>query len=271
MTEQEKYKKLCQRLMEGLRLETTPVAVFFSTNPPENVPAYKGGLKACTMLDLSRLEGKVFYTVAKNHTCKNGQYYLGMSKAFAGLKTGDWNAGKYPDKGRSMYASPAVFRRTLPFYPRVDQETVNVISYAPLDNCPISIRNGGGVVVVICNPKQAMYLARSATYHMGGVVQGITGPSTCAVIMGGPFQYGQMYHSLGCYGGRLYVKVKTEETFIGFPIEMLDNMVEAVENILRDRPDLNNLIQEGVGQYHEATPEEIKAQVVKGDMGKIPD
>ena len=73
MTEQEKYKKQCQRLMEGLGLETTPVAVFFSTNPPEGVSAYKGGLKACTMLDLARLEGKVFYTVAKNHTCKNGQ------------------------------------------------------------------------------------------------------------------------------------------------------------------------------------------------------
>jgi hypothetical protein len=34
---------------------------------------------------------------------------------------------------------------------------------------------------------------------------------------------------------------------------------------------LSNLIQEGVGQYHEATPEEIKAQVVKGDLGKISD
>lgn len=271
MTEQEKYRDMCERLMKGLRIDTKPVAVFFSTDPPDGVEEFKGGLKACQMLDLARMEGKVFYTTPKNHTCKNGRYYLGMSKAFPGLKTGDWNAGKYPDKGRSMYASPAVFRRTLPFYPRVDEETVKVLSYAPLDNCPISAKIGGGVVVVVLPPKKALYLARSATYHMGGVVHGITGPSTCAVIMGGPFQYGEMYHTLGCYGGYLYVKIKTEETYIGFPIEMLDKIVEALEAILRDRPDLNRLIDEGVGQFHVATPEEVNAQVAKGPMGKIPD
>ncbi|HIJ57933.1 MAG TPA: hypothetical protein HPQ03_17670 [Deltaproteobacteria bacterium] len=38
------------------------------------------------------------------------------------------------------------------------------------------------------------------------------------MIIAGPFQKGEMFTSLGCYGGRLYVKIKTEETFIGFPI-----------------------------------------------------
>lgn len=67
-----------------------------------------------------------------------------------------------------------------------------------------------------------------------------------------------------------FVKIKTEETFFGFPIEMLDNIVEALERLLEDRPDLNTLIDEPVGVYHEATPEEIGAQVAKGDAGKIP-
>jgi hypothetical protein len=52
---------------------------------------------------------------------------------------------------------------------------------------------------------------------------------------------------------------------------MLPNIVDALERILKDRPDLNNLIDEGVGTYHVATPEEIKAQVVKGDMGGLVD
>jgi hypothetical protein len=89
--------------------------------------------------------------------------------------------------------------------------------------------------------------------------------------MGGPFQTGEMLTSLGCYGGRLYVKIKTEETFFGFPIEMLDNIVDALERILQDRPDLNNLIDEGVGTFHVATQEEINAQVAKGDMGTLVD
>jgi uncharacterized protein (DUF169 family) len=271
MDEQETYKDLCQRLMKGLRMDSVPVAIQFSTKPPENVSQLKGGLKACTMLDVARLEGKTFYTTTKNHTCKNGRYYLGMSKPFAGLVTGDWNAGKYPDKGRSMYPSPVVARRNQDYYIKIAPETVNVISYAPLDQCPFKIQDGGIVVVLFGNPKQGLYLTRSATYHMGGAIRGITGPSTCSIIMGGPFQTGEMLTSLGCYGGRLYVKIKTEETFFGFPIEMLDNIVDALERILQDRPDLNNLIDEGVGTYHVATQEEVNAQVAKGDMGTLVD
>ncbi len=271
MNEQETYQNLCEKLMKGLRLETVPVALQFSTNPPKDIPQFKGGLKACTMLDVARLERKTFYTTTKNHTCKNGRYYLGMSNPFAGLVTGDWNAGKYPDKGRSMYPSPVVARRNQDYYIKIAPETVKVLSYAPLDQYPFKIQEGGVVVVLTCNPKQGLYLARSATYHMGGAIRGITGPSTCSIIMGGPFQSGEMLTSLGCYGGRLYVKIKTEETFFGFPIEMLGNIVEALERILSDRPDLNNLIDEGVGTYHVATAEEIQAQVAKGSLGTLID
>ncbi|MDI7259316.1 MAG: DUF169 domain-containing protein [Thermodesulfobacteriota bacterium] len=257
--------------MKGLRLETAPVAVQFSTKPPEKVALFQGRKKACEMLDVARLDRKVFYTTAENHTCRNGRFYLGMSKPFAGLKTGDWNAGKYPDKGRSMYPSPVVFRRTLDHYLRIKSETVKVISYAPLDNCPFDIQMGGVIVVLTCTPKQGLYLARSATYEMGGVVKGITGPSTCSIVMAGPFQKGEMFTTLGCYGGRLFVKIKTEEEYIGFPIEFLGRIVHALEAILRDRPDLNRLIDEGVGVYHEATEEELNNQIVKGDMATMPD
>ena len=65
MDEQKKYKELCDKLMKGLRMETVPVAVQFSTNPPEGVPQFKGGQKACQLLDEARLEGKTFYTTVK--------------------------------------------------------------------------------------------------------------------------------------------------------------------------------------------------------------
>jgi uncharacterized protein (DUF169 family) len=95
---------------------------------------------------------------------------------------------------------------------------------------------------------------------MGGVVNGITGPATCSVIMAGPFERGQMFTTLGCYGGRLYTKIKTEEEFVGFPIEMLDDIVDALERVLDERPDLNRLLGERVGVHHEATPQEIAEQ-----------
>ena len=269
MSDQAKYKQLCERLMRGLKLETRPVAVQFSTNPPPNVQKLDEKTKACSMLDLARLEGRVFYTRADNHTCKNGSHYLGMTKPFKGLETGDWYCGKYPDQGRAMYPSPVVARRNNNYYIKIPENTVNVISYAPLDNCPFDTRHGGIVVVLMCNPKQGLYLTRSATYHAGGIVTGITGPSTCSVIMAGPFERGEMMTTLGCYGGRLYVKIKSEEEFIGLPVEMLENTVEALERVLNDRPDLKDMLAEGVGMYHVATPEEIEAQIAKGPLAEL--
>jgi uncharacterized protein (DUF169 family) len=269
MSQQARYKDLCERLVKGLKLETVPVAVQFSTQPPPGVPKLEGNSKACTMLDFARLEGRTFFTTADNHHCRNGSHYLGMTKPFKGLETGDWYAGKYPDKGRSMYPSPVVARRNNDYYIKIPQGTVNVISYAPLDRCPFDIQSGGIVVVILCNPKQGLYLTRSATYHRGGVVTGITGPSTCSIIMAGPFERGEMLTTLGCYGGRLYVKVKTEEEFVGFPIEMLDDIVDALERLLADRPDLNNMLGEGVGTYHIATEAEIREQIATGPGSEL--
>lgn len=264
MNTQATYKDLCQRLMKTLRLDTVPVAVQFSTNPPEGVPQLQGESKACSMLDIARLERKVFYTSHDNHQCKNGSHYLGMSKPFKGLETGDWYAGKYPEKGRSMYPSPVVARRSNEHYIKIEQGTVNIASYAPLDSCPFNPQLGGIVVALMCTPKQALYLARAATYHVGGAVYGITGPTTCSTILAAPFAKGQMYTTHGCFGGRLFTKIKTEEEFVGFAIEMLPNTVEALERLLGDRPDLDRMLDEGVGQCHVATPQEISDQIAKG-------
>lgn len=269
MTGQTDYKDLCERLVTGLGLETVPVAVQFSTEPPENVHKLDDGTKACSMLDVARLEGKTFYTTNDNHLCRNGSFYLGLSKPFKGLQTGDWFAGKYPDKGRSMYPSPVVARRSNEHYITIEEGTVSVISYAPLDQCPFDPQLGGIVVALMCTPKQALYLTRSATYHMGGAVQGITGPTTCSMIMAAPYVRGEMFTTHGCYGGRLFTKIKTEEEFVGFPIEMLDNIVDALERILNDRPDLKNLLAEEVGVFHTATPEEIQVQMASGFLAEI--
>lgn len=269
MREEEKYKDLCERLMRALRLNTVPVAVQMSTNPPEGVARLNGDSKACSMIDIARLEGKVFYTTHENHNCKNGSHYLGVTRPFKGLETGDWYAGKYPDKGRSMYPSPVVARRSNEHYTTIPEGTVKVISYAPLNKCPFDPQLGGIVVALMCTPKQALYLTRAAKYHAGGAVYGVTGPTTCSTILAAPFQKGEMFTTHGCFGGRLFTKIKTEEEFLGFPIEMLDNTVDALERLLRDRPDLDRMLDEGVGQCHVATPQEISDQIAKGPGSKI--
>ena len=269
MPGQTQYRDLCERLVAALGLEVVPVAVQFSTHPPENVPHLETGTKACSMLDIARLEGKTFYTTDENHLCRNGSFYLGMSKPFKALQTGDWFAGKYPDRGRSMYPSPVVARRSNEHYINIEQETIGVISYAPLDKCPFDPQFGGIVIALMCTPKQALYLARAATYHVGGAVHGITGPTTCSTILAAPYVRAAMFTTHGCYGGRLFTKVKTEEEFVGFPVEMLDNIVDALERQLSDRPDLKDLLAEPVGMCHTATAEEIRVQMASGPLAEV--
>lgn len=253
------YQDLCQRLMKSLRLEMVPVAVGFSTRPPENVKQLEGKLRVCEMFDAARYEGRIFYATAENSDDRHEMYWLGLIPAYDGLKSGDWNAGKWPDRGRANWASPAAVRRAFPYYYQVEEGTVKYLSFAPLDRSPFKPELGGVVVVLTCTPNQAVFLARAAIYKTGGMVRGIIGPSTCSEIMAGPLQTGEMIFSPGCLGGRMYFRVKTEDLFFGFPIEMLREVVENLEVQLRDRPDLDRILDLKVGSYHIATGEEKNA------------
>jgi hypothetical protein len=50
---------------------------------------------------------------------------------------------------------------------------------------------------------------------------------------------------------------------------MLDNIVDALERLLNDRPDVDNLLQEGVGSFHVATQKEIDEQIATGAVSEI--
>ena len=258
------YRGLSDRLMQALRLETVPVAIFFSIRPPEGVEQAQRFTKACTFVDDARLEGKIFYTGVENQECKNAIWHMGMGKPSAEMVAGDWYAGKpYPDKGRANWALPVAIRRGHdPSNREVPAGSIKYVSYAPLNNCPISPEIGGGVVWLLCTPKQTLYLTRANVYESGESVDGLTGgPPTCQVTMLFPFTRGKMYYSMGCYGGRLFIKMKAEELPIGFPIEHLEPTVNFLETQLRDRPDLMKMLDEPVGTYHTATGKDIKAQI----------
>ena len=118
-----------------------------------------------------------------------------------------------------------------------------------------------------CTPKQALYLARANVYDTGEDVMGITGgPPTCQVTMLFPFTRGKMLYSLACFGGRLFLKMKTEELPIAFPVEHLEHTVNFLETLLHDRPDLNKLLDEPVGTYHMASEEEVRVQISHDEL-----
>ena len=273
MTEENQmpFKDHCDRMMKALHLETPPVGVLWTTRKPEGIPRINRNLKGCMFLDVARLEGKTFYADAANNSdCKNGSHYLGFTPPFEGQYSGDWPAGKFPDKGRSIVRSPVAFRRNLPHYEIVPSGTVKYMVFGPLDKFPLDISWGGGVVNVFLNSKAGLFLARAADYEAGGATEGTTGPSTCSMVMSKPLMTGKVSYTLGCFGFRQFVQIKPEEVIFGIPFEKLDNVVENLELLLELRPDLVELLSEPVGKPHVATEREIAVQRSPGAVLDFP-
>ncbi len=255
------FKELSQRLMEALHLETRPVGVLWTTQVPDGVQRTSRIMKGCQFLDVARLEDKLFYTDVENHSdCKNGSHYLGFTPKFEGQGSGEWPGGDYPDKGRSIFRTPVAFRRTLEHYSVVPTGTVKYMVFGPLDQFPFDNRAGGGVANVFLPAKAGMFLARAAVYEGGGVIEGMTGPSACSMVMAQPLMTGKVCYTLGCFGFRQFVQIKPEEVVFGIPFEKLENVVENLELLLQRRPDLKKLLAEPVGQAHTCTEEELAVQ-----------
>ena len=263
------YKDLSDRLMKALRLDTMPTAVFLSMERPENTKQLdRDDLKACAMLDVARLEGKVFYTTIENHECPHARHVLGMARredCYPADGPGiNWAWGDYPDKGRSMTATPIAWARQVsdPNVLKIAPHTVKYVSYSPLDKCFWDPAIGGGVVVVTCTPNAGMSLYRAATYKLGTPIPDATTQvgSTCNGIIIQPYLRGKMCYTLGCVGGRTFPKIKTEDLFFGFPVETLEDLVDSLETSLRRRPDIDERLDRKCGEYHVATPFERKVQ-----------
>lgn len=267
-----RYKDLSDRLTKGLRLETPPVAVLFSSSPPPGVEPLDRPLKACEMIEEARLEGRTFYTTAEHHHCKGSRYFLGFDvpKEFvASWSAGDWQAGIFPDKGRSIWKTPAAHRRTVPDFDIVPTGSTKYISFGPLGEAPFPNEMGGIVVVVVCTPKQGLYLARMNSWSSGGSTFGITGPGTCSPLLAGPLKRGKMVYTLGCFGIRQYMRVKTEELLFGFPVEKLPEIVDNLESFLKLRWDMDAILDEPVGTYHVATEQERGWQRPPDELQKV--
>lgn len=234
------YAELSERLIKALRLKTSPVTVALSTRPPEGVERFEGEQKFCELIDVARFEDRVFYATVDNLTCKNGNYYLGLSEPFEGLTTGDHNSAC--EGGSGLVYSPAAFRRLLSGYEIMPTGTVDYVSYAPLAKTPFSETLGGMVVVIFCNPKQALFLQRGVNYKSGEIMPGLTGPSTCSNVIAAPLLTGKAHYSLGCFGLREFTEITSDEVIIGIPWWILSDTVDNLEEFLASRPDLDELL-----------------------------
>jgi uncharacterized protein (DUF169 family) len=221
------YAEAAEALKKLLNLSGSPVAFRFATKK-EEIPAGMEKLdktiRHCSMIELARKEGKIFYSTSENHECNGGAWSLGLREITETLKNGDF----YFKLGK--FDSSASCRRTIDRVPHLGTCETYATLYSPLEKTPFDPH----VVIIVANPWVMLKLAQSTLFHVGGRVHaefaGIQ--SVCADTCAQTYLNGKMNISLGCDGSRKFSGIDNSELVMGLPAEILPEIVESLSVIV---------------------------------------
>jgi uncharacterized protein (DUF169 family) len=222
------YAESSEILRTSLKMKGTPVAVGFAATKDEIPPGMSEvdkTIRHCMMVSLVRNEGRIFYSSSDKHECNGGAFALGLKDLTPTLKTGKF----YFKLGK--FASVASSRRTMDSIPHLPTGETYATMYAPLEKTPFTPQ----VIVIIAEPWAMLKLAQSSLFRLGGRAHaefsGIQ--SVCSDAVAQPYLTGKPNFSLGCDGSRTFSGIPDDEMVMGFPAEMLPEMVDAVKIITK--------------------------------------
>lgn len=216
------YGELSQKIKDKLGLEKSPVAiklVLKEEDLPEGIPKIQESVRHCEMVQKAA-KGEIFYATAEEEMCKGGAGALGLMEPPEKVNTGEM----YYSLGR--FSSLGSAKRTVDAIPKIEP-IMKAIAYSPLETTPYD----PDVVVIICNPKQAMMLAQAMVYTLGGRFEadfaGIQ--SICGDAVAGPYTTKKPNITLGCSGSRKFADIKPDEVIVGMNGENIGCVVNALE------------------------------------------
>lgn len=212
-------ERMAKTLKEVLRLESDPVAVGWSMEPPFGTTSYEGSLRIvpCESIQRSRFHRETFVVNAEtvSQICP-GYTYHGLGVADTALKSGNqWS--RREDGKPAIYGSPGAGRRVKEKYRFIEPGTADYFSCAPLSSGAFD----PDVVIIIADPRTLMYAARAAIHYRGGIVSGVTGPGTCCSTWIASYLTGEIRYSLGCFGVFGFMGIDPSELVLSLPIEWL--------------------------------------------------
>ena len=220
------YAKSSEILRTSLKLKGSPVAFGFATTKediPPGMTEIDKTIRHCMMVSLARNEGRIFYSTPDKHECNGGGWALGLKELSSTLKTGQF----YFKLGK--FASAPASKRTMNSIPHLGTGETFATMYAPLEKTPFTPH----VIIIITNPWAMLKLAQSSLFHLGGRVHaefsGIQ--SVCSDAVAQTYLNGKLNVSLGCDGSRKFSGIPDDEMVMGFPAEMLPEIVDAVKII----------------------------------------
>lgn len=222
MRDSKGYDSISEKIKDKLGLNKSPVAIKFvlrEKHLPEGVSKIEDNIRHCQMVQKAS-EGDMFYATFKEQMCKGGSAALGLQEPLEKAETGEF----YMSLGR--FSSIGSAKRTVDAIPKIDP-IMYALVYAPLEKASFD----PDVILVICNPAQALKLAQALIYTSGGRIEadfsGIQ--SICADVVAGPFLRGTPNFTLGCSGSRQYADIKEDEVIVGLNRENIGDLVDALE------------------------------------------
>lgn len=220
------YAESSDILKTSLKLKGAPVALGFATTDdeiPAGMPEIDKRIRHCMMVSLARNEGKFFYATGDKHECNGGAFALGLRDLTPTLKTGKF----YFKLGK--FASVASSRRTMTSVPHLPSGETYATMYAPLEKTPFMPQ----VVVIVTTPWSMLKLAQASLFRLGGRAHaefsGIQ--SVCSDAVAQTYLTGKPNFSLGCDGSRTFSGIVEDEMVMGFPAEMLPEIIDGVKII----------------------------------------
>jgi len=98
--------------------------------------------------------------------------------------------------------------------------------YAPLEKTPFD----PDIVIIVTTPRNMLKLAQAILFRLGGrITASMAGiQSVCSDATAQPYLSGKANFSLGCDGSRKFSGVMDDEMVMGFPVEMLAEIGDAI-------------------------------------------
>ena len=192
------YAAIAQTIMDSLRLRVPPVAVCFTDQQPEGVPASPQPAAAGCVFWERGAQG-AFVTSAQDHeNCTVGMYTHHMPLTTYAQQVNLNDSLKV--FGELGYVRP----EDLPGIPVLKQEAKYVV-YAPLASTPLPPT----AVLLFANSRQSLAITEAIQQVEPGVLPALGRPA-CGVIPQ-VANSGKPALSLGCCGARAYLNVLTDD------------------------------------------------------------
>lgn len=217
-----KLSKNVENFKLALGLERDLVGVKFLFNEGEfdkaESKAIKGKMPYCVMVRKAML-GYDMKVTKENSGCSGADNALGIQPISEELMTGRL----YRDK--NFYNDLLTSRNIIKNATRFDFKT-HGIEIKPLEQFNYS----ADVVLIMCNPYQAMRIMQSYSYVFGGEhsIKTVGNQAVCSESTANPYETNSINASFLCSGTRYNNRWKDDELMIGVPFNKFEKLSEAV-------------------------------------------